>query len=147
MKLIVMTLVFFLWSLARAEANVIIEMPAHFWRTEAKAMFEINRTEGRAWVAVEAHDASMPRRDRFYSYYRQKVPGLSFDKTTSKIMLEQDGAITECATVESRGRSIFRYDQVTPTNCRLKVTKIMKEVDNGYEVRKVEYIQVHLKTL
>lgn len=147
MKLIVLTLVFFLWSLARADENVVIEIPAPYWRTQTKTMFEINRLEGRAWVAIEAYDASMARRDRFYSHYRKKVPGLSFDKEHSKITLERDGAITECATVESRGRSIFRYDHITNTQCELKVKKVIKEIDNGFEIRKIEMIQVLLKTI
>lgn len=110
-------------------------------------MFEINRDQGRAWVSIKAWDASQGRRDRYYSYYRQLVPGLSFDKETSSIVLEKDGAVTTCAKVESRGRSIFRYDYIMPTGCELKLRKIMKEVDNGYEVRRVEMIQVLLNVL
>lgn len=110
-------------------------------------MFEINRDQGRAWVSIKAWDASQGRRDRYYNYYRQLVPGLSFDKETSSIVLEKDGAVTTCAKVESRGRSIFRYDYIMPTGCELKLRKIMKEVDNGYEVRRVEMIQVLLNVL
>lgn len=147
MKLIVLTLVFFLWSIARADENVVIEIPAPFWRTQTKAMFEINRLEGRAWVSIESSDGSIARRDRFYSYYRSKVPGLSFDKEHSKIMLDREGAITECAAVESRGRSIFRYDHIINTRCELKVQKVIKEFDNGFEIRKIEMVQVLLKTI
>lgn len=144
MKLIVLTLVFFLWSAARASENIVIEIPAPFWQTEARASFEINRDLGRAWVSIKTWDRSMARRDRSYGKYREQVPGLSFDKATSAIVLDQDGAITSCANVSSRGRSIFRYDHITPTNCVLRVKKIMKEVDNGYRVRKIEMIQVIL---
>lgn len=147
MKLIVLTLVFFLWSLARASETIVMEIPAPYWQTDATATFEINRETERAWVSIKAWDRSMAPRDRSYAYFRERVPGLSFDKAASTIVLNQEGAITSCANVFSRGRSIFRFDQVVPTGCQLKIKKIMKEVDTGYEIRRVEMMQVLLNVL
>ncbi|WPU67108.1 hypothetical protein [Peredibacter starrii] len=147
MKLIVLTLVFLLWSVARADETVVAEVRAGFWRTEATPMFEINRDQGRAWVTIKAWDASQARRDRYYSYYRQLVPGLTFDKESSTIVYEKDGAITTCAKVESRGRSIFRWDYIQPTNCELKLKKVMRDYDDGFEIRRIEMMQVLLNVL
>ena len=116
-------------------------------RSEVKASFEINRELGRAWVtATQIESYGSPRRnDQRRTYQKAQVPGLSFDKETSTIMLEHEGALVECAKVTSRGRSIFRYESIKNTGCQLEVKKVRVSVDDGYHRSKTDRYHVYLK--
>ena len=125
MKKLVLCLSLFVFSVAHA--SMILETPTKAMAHKTKAKFEINRANDTAWVVLE--QTVHQRRGRGESHdvtYETKamVPGLSFDSATSTIVLEQDGALVECATVELRGISIFRYNKITPNGCKLVVKRV-----------------------
>ncbi|WPU67111.1 hypothetical protein [Peredibacter starrii] len=146
-----LTLVFAVLCIAQAQAaeTVVLEVPKNSWARELKAVFEVNKDNGRAWVSLnfrEQFGGSGSRRDAPQMSVSTRVAGLSYDTASQNIIFEQDGALTECASVRTRGVSIFRHDNITMTGCKLKVRHVKKMVDNGYEVRKEDRTQVLLIT-
>lgn len=146
MKKLALSLCLLSFSAAHAAESLVMEVPDSFWQSESKAKFEINKELGRAWVTLVTTENRGSRRDRFDRETKQTVPGLSYDAASRSIVFDHEGALHECATVSTRGRSIFRYDKIIPTNCTLKVKKAKKLIDDGYHMRKINVIQVHLIT-
>lgn len=134
----------FVMASAHASSMVVLEIPTSHWTTGNEVVFEVNKEQGRAWVALFAQQGR--RNERRYHEHRARVPGLYFDASLSKIMLEKDGGLVECANVRTRGRSIFRHDKITPTGCQLKVKKVKKYIDDGYRGYRVDMTQVLLVT-
>lgn len=133
-----------------ANAAVVLEVPSNAWTVRNEAKFEVNKEHGRAWVTLREIE---PRQGghksgtaEFAHETRAKVPGMTYDAASQAIVLEQDGRMIECASVVQRGISIFRYDKITPTGCKLIVKKAKKAVDDGYTVRMMNVTQVHLIT-
>ncbi len=58
-------------------------------------------------------------------FYRNRIPGLSYDASTRLITFNHDGVETVCAKVVPRGISIFRHNRVYNKDCKFKT-----EVDN-----------------
>ncbi|WP_408096091.1 hypothetical protein ACJVC5_13700 [Peredibacter sp. HCB2-198] len=109
-----------------AHASVILESPTVSGSYKREAVFEINRAEGTAWVNLKQYVRHHRGRGETYDQvteHKAQVEGLSFDANTSTIVLDQDGALHECATVVRRGISIFKYDKITPTGCKLSVER------------------------
>ena len=148
MKMLAVTLGLLAFSTVQAAEHLVMEVPSYFWTTESRAQFEVNKNEGRAWVTLISTEGRVggSRRDRYERETRAKVPGLSFDTSTSAIVYDTEGALLECATVRTRGRSIFRHDKITPTGCRLKVVETKKPHDDGYHTRMRDVTQVYLIT-
>lgn len=147
MKILAVTLGLLAFSGVEAADHLVLETPSSFWDSQYRAKFEVNKEQGRAWVTLvttERHGGS--HRDRFERETRAKVPGLSFDSSTSTIVYDTEGALLECATVRTRGRSIFRHNKITPTGCRLKVVETRKPIDDGYRTRMQNVTQVYLIT-
>lgn len=144
MKKLALSLSLFVMASAHAASMVVLEIPTSHWTTGNETVFEVNKSQGRAWVALFAQQGR--RNDRVYQEHRTRVPGLYFDASSSKIMLEKDGGLIECANVRTRGRSIFRHDKITPTGCQLQVKRVKKQIDDGYRGYKVDMTQVHLIT-
>lgn len=125
-----------------AHAGVVLETGtvASSFRTEAK--FEINRANDTAWVVlqqtVRKHGGRGDVRDIVYEE-KANVEGLSFDAATNTIVLVKDGALLECATVQLRGISIFRYNKITPTGCKL-VTKRVPRTNSRFTNTQVHLI-------
>lgn len=113
-----------------AQASVILESPTIPMAIKTEAKFEINRKTDKAWVVLQEtirqHGGRGDVRDIVYEK-KANVPGLSFDAASNTVVLDKDGALTECATVEFRGISIFRYNKITPTNCKLVIKKVKRE--------------------
>lgn len=133
-----------------ANASMVLEVPTDVWAKRNEAKFEVNKEQGRAWVTLMQieprqgghHKSAGP--GEFVRETRAKVPGMSFDAASSAVVLDQDGRLVECATVRTRGVSIFKYDKITPTGCKLIVKKAKKAVDDGFRTRYVDVTQVHL---
>ncbi|WP_408096093.1 hypothetical protein ACJVC5_13710 [Peredibacter sp. HCB2-198] len=146
-----LTLAFALFCIAEVKAaeTVVLEVPKNSWARDLKAEFEVNKENGRAWVNLnyrEQFGGSGSRRDAPQMSISTRVSGLSYDAASMNIVFEQDGVLTECASVRTRGVSIFRHDKITMTGCKLKVKHVKKMVDNGYEIRKEDRTQVLLIT-
>ena len=132
-----------------ANAAVVLEVPSNAWAVRNEAKFEVNREEGRAWVTLREIERRQggghkSGNQEFAHETRAKVPGMSYDAASQAIVLDQEGRIVECASVQRRGVSIFRYDKITPTGCKLVVKKAKKAVDDGYTIRMINVTQVHL---
>lgn len=142
MKIIAFLFAFLSISVFAAEVKV-LDIPA--WnQTFKSATFDVNRELGRAWVQLTIHD--MAHRDRGYrgDTYRKLVEGLSFDG--SVVRLDLEGQMFECAKVVQRGRSVFRYNQVTKTGCDFVKREAIVLRDTGFEVIKEKRLQVFLIT-
>lgn len=132
-----------------ANASVVLEVPTDVWAKRNEAKFEVNKEQGRAWVTLMQIEPRHGGRKtagpgEFARETRAKVPGMSFDAASSAIVLDQEGRLVECATVRTRGVSIFKYDKITPTGCKLIVKKAKKAVDDGFRTRMMDVTQVHL---
>ncbi|WPU67110.1 hypothetical protein [Peredibacter starrii] len=132
-----------------ANASMVLEVPTDHWAERNEAKFEVNKEQGRAWVTLMqiqprrgGHKSAGP--GEFARETRAKVPGMSYDEASKSIVLDQDGRIVECATVRTRGVSIFKYDKITPTGCKLIVKKAKKAQDDGFRTRYISVTQVHL---
>ncbi len=95
---------------------------------------------GRAWVNMRdhSHDPDLNSTD-----YRIKVPGLSYDASTSTIYFTSEMGRVDCAFVKVRGRSIFRSIKIRATgNCKVSKRFVEETIDNGFEVHKKKLLQV-----
>ena len=145
MKKLALSLCLLVAGAAQAADVVVLETPDFFIHGEAKAHFEVNKELGRAWVVMDITEFRRgPRNEQRTRSIREKVPGLSYDANTRTIVYDKDGALHECAKVTTRGRSIFRYDKITPLNCSLKVKKAKKAYDDGFRVRHQTVMQAVL---
>lgn len=149
MKKLALSLCLLGLSVAHAAEVKVMEVPDSFWNSSASAKFEVNKELGRAWVTLvttENHGGGRRHQDRYVRETKQLVPGLSYDSSSRTIVYDTQGAIHECATVTTRGRSIFRHDRITSTGCTLKVKKAKKAYDDGYRISKRDVLQVFLIT-
>lgn len=128
MKLFTLLLVYFLWALsAKASAETILlkEFPADN-SGKVEVDFKINKELRSAWVNVA------------YGPYKKNhkifLAGLWFDNHTSMITLHNQ----KCAKVETKGRSFFRYEKITPTGCKFEY-----EVDKAFPKK---FVRVYLVT-
>lgn len=145
MKKLVLSLCLLTMGAAHASEAVVLETLDFYTYGKAEARFEVNKELGRAWVVMDITEFRRgPRSDHRTRSIRELVPGLSYDAASRTIVYDKDGALHECAKVTSRGRSIFRYDKITPLNCSLNVKKAKKEVDDGFRVRHQSVMQAVL---
>lgn len=137
-------LLFALLSFSAFAAEIkVLDLPA--WnQTFSSGTFDVNRELGRAWVVLSIHDHDHHDRGYRGDSYRKLVEGLSFDGST--IRLDHEGQMFECATVEQRGRSIFRYNKVTKIGCDFEKREVIVLRDTGFEVIKEKRLQVFLIT-
>ena len=139
-----LALLFFVSTFVHAAEIKVFEEPVDFFRPGARSFFAINMEMGRAWVEVEFFDPNRSNESGHGSaWYKQKVEGLSYNPSTSSIVLEKDGELIECATV-FRGR--FRTLRIRQTGCELVTRKVKLTFDDGYRSYKRDYHQVFLIT-
>jgi hypothetical protein len=142
MKMI--ALLFTLLSVSAYSAEIkVLDLPAGGLMYQSST-FEVNRELGRAWVEVSIKDTLEHERGYRGETYRKLVEGLSFDG--AKVRLDHEGQMFECANVVQRGRSIFRYNQVTKTGCDFVKREAIVLRDTGFEVIKERRLQVFLIT-
>ncbi len=105
--------------------------------------FRVNSELGRAWINVEVTENFFD--DVRYDNHRVLFKGLSLNAEGTAIVLDQDGALTECATISPKDGVFGRKLIIRPTGkCSFtpKFTKI--DVDNGFEVRKIRMLQIFM---
>jgi hypothetical protein len=134
MKLLILTLSALVSASAFSSEVKVFEIGPVGPRLETSTQFEVNRSEGLAWVRISVQRKSPNPRDMnsYTKYHRESVPGLYFDKSTGSIMFEQEGQVIECARVEE-GR--FFGLIIRPTGCMLKTT--VGHSDTGRRVKQV----------
>lgn len=144
MKNFIFSLALTFSSIAAADSVKIFEIRNHGVPThDVSANFEVNEELGRAWVNVTLADQRFD--DTSYDNYRVKVAGLSMNFEKTAIVLEQDGALIDCATVTPKSGVFGRKLIIRPTGLCTFEKKIAHEaVDNGFEIRKFRTIQVYL---
>jgi hypothetical protein len=130
-------------SNAFAKELLILEAPAKSTHTRVQSQFKINKELGRAWVVLKKYE----RRGKGHSHYRTakvQVPGLSFEPETQSIVLENEGQIIECAKVKTK-TIIFPINFIKKTgNCEIDYRFVKKSIDDGYEIKTRNFLQVYL---
>lgn len=129
-------------SFANAEEIKIFESVNYRYQ-DARTNFEINKDLGRAWVNLGLEDRSFD--EISYDRHRIQVEGLSFDRETNMVLLERDGQIIECGKLQKLRWTPFKIMEVKPTGrCKFVVKHVKLSVDDGFEIKKLPFIQVFL---
>ncbi len=144
MKNLILSLALTFSSIAAADSVKIFEVRNHgVPKHDVSTSFKVNSELGRAWVEVTLADTRFE--DTSYDHHRVKVAGLSMNAENTAIVLEQDGALVDCATVTPKRGLLGRTLIIKPTGRCTFETKIAQvEVDNGFEIRKQRMIQVYM---
>ena len=123
----------FLCLNAFAAETLITHRLAPYKQNFIEPSFEINRTQGRAWVNVTIYNGPASGPNRKSSLWREIVKGLSFDPMTNLIVYNG----TPCATV--------RGTVITHTGCKFSSNVLEQTYDDGYN-RPIDFkmIQVRL---
>jgi hypothetical protein len=101
--------------------------------------FGLNESLGRAWVEFST---SLSYLETPAYSQRALVKGMSFDKTTQEIIIEDETGRTVCA-VQSRG--LFGIKKLRNTgDCTFNSEITTTTQDNGFEIVKVEKLKVTL---
>jgi hypothetical protein len=109
--------------------------------------FKINKEMGRAWVETTIDNRSSADDSIGLDTYRGKADELSFDASSSEIVLDIEGSRVVCATVGTAGRGPFRHDKIFMTgNCNFKTAKSVVVEDNGYETYRRQVVTVSIVT-
>jgi len=103
--------------------------------------FKVNPELGRAWVEVEVYGSHS---DSDSDYYRVKVDGLSYDAQTKEVVWDYQGERIVCARETTAGRSIFRYTYIKNIDCDFKLSSVVENVDDGFEVVRRKYAVLKL---
>lgn len=104
-------------------------------REELKVNIEMNR----AWVEITtyAHEEDIGYTERV------KVPGLTYDPQARAIVMEHEGQLVECAKVKKT--RLFKNIRVVETGaCEFSRREIIKKVDDGFEVKRINVTQFFL---
>ena len=143
MKNLVLAFSLLVSSLTFAAEVKIYEAPT--WMGDsASATFAVNEELGRAWV--EIHISDNYDVEDMGTTERVKVPGLSYDNSAKAILLDIDGQLVECAQLKKRGISVFRHNLIKESGCHFTSKVVKKMVDDGFEIKKKNYLQVFLIT-
>lgn len=100
---------------------------------------EINKDLGRAWVNISfvtLGDGPL------YSDKRVQIEGLSYNSTTNQVLLDVEGTQIVCANVKTS--RVFGTNIKPTGNCTFKQKNYTVEVDNGFEIEKVQKIKITL---
>jgi hypothetical protein len=101
--------------------------------------FAINKDLGRAWVVIKLSELG----DGPVAYdERVKVEGLSYNSTTQQVLLDIEGRQIVCAKVKF---NFFGTHIKNNGKCTFQTKYYTKEVDNGYEIEKIEMVKLFLK--
>ena len=101
--------------------------------------FAINKDLGRAWVVIKLVELG----DGPVAYdERVKVEGLSYNGTTQEVILDVEGTQIVCAKVKF---NFFGTHIKNTGRCTFQTKYYSKEVDNGYEIEKVDMVKLLLK--
>lgn len=101
--------------------------------------FAINKDLGRAWVVIKLAELG----DGPVAYdERVKVQGLSYNTTSQEVLLDVEGTQIVCAKVKF---NFFGTHIKNTGRCTFQTKYYSKEVDNGYEIEKVDMVKLLLK--
>jgi hypothetical protein len=103
-----------------------------------REQFEINPQLGRAWVNMkfdEVGDGPV-----FYDQ-RVQVAGLSYNSTSSEILLDVEGTQIVCANVKI---NFFGVHIKNTGKCTFAQKRYNVKVDNGYEVETIQKLKISL---
>lgn len=144
MKNLILSIALTFSSIAAADSVKIFEVRNSSVNVNhVSSNFVVNEEMGRAWVNVTLKDHRFDDID--YDHHRVKVAGLSMNAEKTAIVLEQDGALVDCATVTSKGGVFGRKLIIRPTGrCSFETKAALVEFDNGFEIRKRRMIQVYM---
>lgn len=120
MKLFLIALSLMISSAFAAEIKV-LDVKHDFRNADVKSHFYIKAGSDVVYVSSQVEEAivygdQMSKTD----YYRNRVPGLSFDMDSRLITYTKDGVETVCALVVPRGVSIFRHNRIYNRDCKFK---------------------------
>lgn len=101
--------------------------------------FAINKDLGRAWIVIKLVELG----DGPVAYdERVKVEGLSYNGMTQEVLLDVEGTQIVCAKVKF---NFFGTHIKNTGRCTFQTKYYSKEVDNGYEIEKVDMVKLLLK--
>ncbi|MES0873645.1 hypothetical protein [Sinimarinibacterium thermocellulolyticum] len=127
---------------AADDGTRIFKTPVGAAEASKSKKFVINPELGRAWVEVDFHYAVSETSD----HHRVAVPGLRYDRERSEVVFDADGRRVVCATVQDRGRWVFRHHHIKPTgNCELMHRYIKVPMDDGFYISHIEHFELHFK--
>lgn len=145
MKNLILSLALTFSSVAVADSAKIFEISNYgASKNDVSTTFQVNEELGRAWVNVSIADRRFE--DISYDDHRVKVAGLSMNAEKTAVVLEQDGALVDCATVTPK-RGVFgrRNLIIRPTGrCTFEAKTAVVEIDTGFEIQRQRKIQVYM---
>jgi hypothetical protein len=101
--------------------------------------FAINKDLGRAWVVIKLVELG----DGPVAYdERVKVEGLYYNGSTQEVLLDIEGNQIVCAKVKI---NFFGTHIKNTGKCTFQTKYYSKEVDNGYEIEKIDMVKLLLK--
>lgn len=105
--------------------------------------FELNKDLGRAWINLEVDTSMDP--DITPDDVRVKIEGLTYNTETKEVIYTSEGKLTVCAFEKTTRWSIFKNTRLVMTeDCEFKQRIITKMVDDGFEIKKRQYLIVEL---
>jgi hypothetical protein len=109
-----------------------------------RARFVVNPQLGRAWVEADFVIDDWHEEELEYEDVRQRVKGLSFDKTSGDIVFTENGVTTVCATsyLRTRIRTVRIINRTG--NCTFSERIEYITVDDGYYTKKVKMHSLYL---
>ena len=125
-------------TFAFAETEIMIHDTSEYVLS-AKQELKVNVEMNRAWVEITtyAHEEDVGYTERI------KVPGLTYDPQARAIVFENEGQLVECAKIKQT--RIFKNIRVVETgSCEFSRRDIIKKVDDGFEVKRINITQFFL---
>lgn len=144
MKLFALVFSLLAFSAAHASSKVLVyEVAESYWKQNPDASFSVNKVKDNAFVNFTTETIEHDPHRVIRNETKVAVPGLSI-RDGKTIQLDHEGALVDCANVETRGISVFRWNKVIETGCTVKVETVRKVFnDNGY-TRKMRVHQVFI---
>lgn len=141
MKKLIAVLALMISSAAFAESMVIFEEEASRGEDIYRVDFDVNKKLNRAWVNVSVAESFGD--DTHYTDTRVKIKGLAYDPEQNGVVYDLNGEQVLCGTFYN-ARWVIDYGMsFRPTGrCTLTNKKITVEVDNGFEIYKIQKLQV-----
>ena len=140
----VIALVVLLTSLVSwADTIKLLEFRETFDRDVHSVGFKVNKPLKRAWVEVSIGETFGD--ETHYDDTNVKVPGLSYDADINGVVFDNGTEVIVCGTFYNRRWVIDGGMSFRETGrCEFETKRIVKTVDDGFNVRKVKMIEVLL---
>jgi hypothetical protein len=109
--------------------------------------FNFNSELGRAWVETNIQDHyNDPEASHFGTTYRFIVKGLSYDNTKKEVIYTNaKNVVSVCVAPVSKKYNPKKFVMKETKNCTFVTKKIKRQVDDGYYVQEVEYLELYLQ--